>query len=214
MIKSIIFDFDGTLVNSQSLIYHCFKEITLRLAPSRVNYANNVLIGPPLNETAKEILGKDNVHLLDDFIASFIKLHDQKIIFDTTAYPNAKKVLENLYNKNIHMAIATNKRHKPTIKLINYLGWKIFFKKISCTDSEINKNKSKKMIIEEIIQKNPEFRGAIIVGDTVNDALAAKENNLSFIKANYGYGKKQDWSSVEIYKDINNLNDLLKIYKE
>ena len=68
MIKSIIFDFDGTLVDSEKAIYECFQSITKRLAPERINYAKNILIGPPLRDTASEILGPENQNQLDKFV--------------------------------------------------------------------------------------------------------------------------------------------------
>ena len=52
LIKAIIFDFDGTLVDSEKAIYECFQSITKQLAPERMEYAKNILIGPPLRETA------------------------------------------------------------------------------------------------------------------------------------------------------------------
>jgi phosphoglycolate phosphatase len=58
--KAIIFDFDGTLVDSEKAIYECFKSITKRIAPERERYAKNILIGPPLRDTASEILGPEN----------------------------------------------------------------------------------------------------------------------------------------------------------
>ena len=44
MIKAIIFDFDGTLVDSEKAIYECFQSITKQLAPERMEYAKNILI--------------------------------------------------------------------------------------------------------------------------------------------------------------------------
>ena len=64
---AFIFDFDGTLVNSETAIYQCFIEITKQLAPDRIEIAKNILIGPPLRETAAEILGLDHQDKLNQF---------------------------------------------------------------------------------------------------------------------------------------------------
>ena len=50
-----IFDFDGTLVDSEKYIRETFIKITKEIAPEREDFAVKVVIGPPLNETAKEI---------------------------------------------------------------------------------------------------------------------------------------------------------------
>ena len=211
MISAIIFDFDGTLVNSETAIYQCFQHITHELAPDRIDYAKKVLIGPPLEETAKEILGEDKLHLTEIFVKKFIQLHDNEIILHTKPYPNALYVLKKLHEKNISMAIATNKRKAPTIKLTNYFQWQSYFKVIECSDSIIKK-RNKSLMIKEIIQIDPHFKNGLFVGDTVNDGKAASENNLKFIKANYGYGHNQNWSDVNIFKEINGLNELLHFF--
>ena len=71
--KNWIFDFDGTLVDSEMAIYQCFQIITNHLAPERKDFAKNILIGPPLRDTASEILGPDHQDQLDEFVNKFIK---------------------------------------------------------------------------------------------------------------------------------------------
>ena len=55
MNKCWIFDFDGTLVDSEKHVRETFLKITKEIAPERTEIAAKVLIGPPLEETAKEI---------------------------------------------------------------------------------------------------------------------------------------------------------------
>ena len=69
--QAIIFDFDGTLIDSQKIIYECFQSVTNYIAPERIDYAKNILIGPPLRDTASEILGSNHQGKLDEFINLF-----------------------------------------------------------------------------------------------------------------------------------------------
>ena len=80
MSKAIIFDFDGTLVDSEKAIYECFQSITNYIAPERIDYAKNILIGPPLRDTASEILGPEHQDSLDEFVNLFIEMHDEQCI--------------------------------------------------------------------------------------------------------------------------------------
>ena len=210
MIKSIIFDFDGTLVDSEKAIYACFQSITRTLAPERINYAKNILIGPPLRDTASEILGYDNQSQLDKFIKLFIQMHDEQVIQHTQPYPNVIKVLKKVYSKNIPMAVATNKRLVPTEKLINHFGWNDYFQCIECSDSQ-SETRNKDAMIQDIINKNSSFHDGYFVGDTVNDGLSANLNQLLFIKACFGYGRNQDWSKVKIHQKIHDFKELLSL---
>ena len=206
MSKAIIFDFDGTLVNSEITIYQCFQSITNYLAPERVDYAKNILIGPPLRDTASEILGPNHQGQLDEFVKLFIEMHDEYAIKNTQPYSDVIETLRKLSLKGISMAVATNKRYAPTIKLINHFGWQEYFTSIECSDSQ-NHIRNKDEMIQEIL-KNNNFNKAFFVGDTVNDGLSANLNQLPFILARYGYGRDQDWSNVTIKKKISAFSEL------
>ena len=65
-------------------------------------------------------------------------------------------------------------------------------------------------MVKKIIQNDTFFRNAFLLGDTVNDGLAANENNLKFIKASYGYGKKQDWSNVKVLNQIDHIFEIME----
>ena len=210
MIKSIIFDFDGTLVDSEKAIYECFQKITKHIAPERESYAKNLLIGPPLRDTASEILGPKNQDLLDEFVRSFIEMHDEQVIQHTQPYPDVIQALKQLNSKNIAMAVATNKRLAPTQKLMDHFGWNDYFSSIECSDSQ-PEMRNKDAMIQDIINQNKSFYGGFFVGDTVNDGLSANLNQLPFIKACYGYGQEQDWSKVASFQEIHKFIEIIKL---
>ena len=114
MSKCRIFDFDGTLVDSEKHIRETFIKITKEIAPERIDFAAKVLIGPPLEETAKEILGNSQIKYLKNFTENFIKIHDDEILKNTIPYNNSRQILEKLFKMGHKIAIATNKRKKPT----------------------------------------------------------------------------------------------------
>jgi len=208
--QAFIFDFDGTLVDSEQAIYRCFQSITKQLAPNRVEYAKNILIGPPLRDTASEILGPDHQDSLDEFVQLFIEMHDEQVIQHTQPYPDVNEVLKQLHTQNIPMAVATNKRLAPTQKIMDHFGWNDYFQCIECSDSE-NEMRNKDAMIQDIINWNELFHGSYFIGDTVNDGLSANLNKLLFIKAYYGYGRDQDWTKVITYQEIYQFIDILKL---
>ena len=210
MTQAFIFDFDGTLVDSEQAIYHCFQSITKQLAPNRLEYAKNILIGPPLMDTASEILGPEHQDSLDEFVLLFIAMHDEQVIQHTQPYPDVIEALKQLHTNKIPMAIATNKRLAPTQKLMDHFGWNDYFNSIKCSDSQpVIRNKD--AMIKEIINQNESFKRGWFVGDTVNDGLSANINQLKFIKASYGYGRDQDWSKIRIYQEVDRFSEVLNL---
>jgi len=208
MQKAFIFDFDATLVDSKDVIYKCFEKITMIIAPERVGEIKKIIIGPPLEETAKEILGSEYLDKVNTFTKMFIQLHDQNVTNFSKPFPKVIETLKKLHSSNIPMAIATNKREIPTYELINHYGWFDFFRFIECSNSNNNK-RNKTEMISEIIKKNALFANASLVGDTKGDGLSAQKNNIPFIYAAYGYGKETKWDKIEMYKSINKFDEIL-----
>ena len=205
--KAIIFDFDGTLVDSEKTIRKCFQNITYELAPERIKFAKNILIGPPLRDTASEILGPRNQNQLDQFVRQFIQMHDDQVILHTQPYIGVHNLLKKLALMNIPMAIATNKRKAPTIKLIEHFEWASYFYTIQCSDTRLP-TRNKDNMLKDIINTDNIFMNSFFVGDTVNDGLSANAHKLKFIRANYGYGQTQDWSKIDVVKSIESFSEL------
>ncbi len=88
MAKLWLFDFDGTLVNSEQAIKACYLKVGLELVPDRLNYIKNMVVGLTLDQSSKMILTNDNLHLLDEFKKRFQTLYDEKTILETSQYPN------------------------------------------------------------------------------------------------------------------------------
>ena len=210
MSQNWIFDFDGTLIDSEPAIKECYIKITNAIVPSRINIAKFIQIGPTLNDTCTEILGEKFIHLLPEFKDRFIKEYDAKIILETLIYPNVDIVLKKLYERGDKIAIATNKRSAPTKKLIEYYSWSNYFEWVACSD-EFPQHKNKSEMLVELLKNHETFMGSFFVGDTDNDGVTANNNNLKFIRARYGYGEKDDWRKIEIYRDIFSIEEILKL---
>ncbi len=206
-----VFDFDGTLVDSEPLIRKCYMKVTEKIAPSRLNFAKNILIGPTLLDTANLILKNDGKELVDEFVKLYIQEYDKNILIETKPYKYATEVLSYLKNKNDEIFIATNKRGVPTRKLIQFLGWSNFFNWIGCMD-EFNEYKNKSDLVKNKILNKSNYEKIYFVGDTVSDGITANNNDIPFIYAKYGYGKKQDWSKISIAKSISSLKDIKDNY--
>ena len=208
--KLWIFDFDGTLVDSAVAIKHCYLKVTEKLLPERINFVENILIGPTLEETAQSILTNKNLHLKDLFIKEFQSQYDGEMVLETPIYRNVSEVLENLKSNGDSLSVLTNKRAIPTHKLIKHYKWDNFFDWVACMDEYPDlKNKSELLKKQDIPKKN--YSKILLVGDTLNDGITAEKNEIDFIKVNYGYGREQDWQGINIFKSIDKFDELLLI---
>ena len=209
--KNWIFDFDGTLIDSAPSIKICFEKVTNDIAPHRIQYAKNLQIGPTLTDAAITILGEEFLHKTEEFISQFKYEYDQILLVQTKAYDGVNEMLKELKSRGNKIAIATNKRKEPTLKIIEHLNWNGYFNWVACLDPKNKIIKNKSELVRSMLTNEIDFHGSYFVGDTLNDAICAKDNRLKFIKASYGYSEKNGWDDMDIYQEISEPRSILEI---
>jgi len=205
-----IFDFDGTLVDSEVAIRRCYSQTTEELIPERLDYAKDILIGPTLKETTNLILTEKNSHLREKFMERFRAAYDENIVLQTPIFSGVDEVIRHLKEAGDHLAILTNKRSYPTHKLIQHYRWNNLFNWVACMDDFPQaKNKTELLKLQNI--KRSDYKQIYLIGDTTHDGSTANNHNIKFIKVNYGYGGSQNWNGIKIFNAINSFNKLLDL---
>lgn len=192
-IKTIIFDLDGTLIDSSKSILAGFagafakEELTPAIALSPE------IIGPPLKETLSILAGSSDGALIDRLAGHFKAHYDSIGYRETTVFAGIPEMLEALAGLDVPLHIATNKRMVPTLKILDHLDWSRYFTTVRALDAWAPPVNSKsEMIARQLREESLVPSGAIYVGDREEDFLAAKANQLRFALAAWGYGGAPD----------------------
>lgn len=184
----VIFDFDGTLVDSAPGI---LSSITLALAAqgieSRVPLVSEI-IGPPLLQTLALVSGIDTPADLAELTTEFKRFYDQEAYRDTIPYPGIDGALRELHQAGIPLHIATNKRARPTRLILDHLGWTTLFESVYCLDENPDCSGKTEMLGKQLKEQSITSGTTLYVGDTNGDALAAKSNHIPFLHVAWGYG--------------------------
>lgn len=213
--EAIIFDLDGTILNSSDEIMLClgeaFERENLKIDKSKLNHN---IIGPALNKMVRLVLPELSEDYAQKVVDNYNKIYDSEKYACSELYGGMLELLVELKNSNKRLFMATNKFDFSTHRLIKKFKLS-FFEDVYTIDKYKGKILSKKDMIREIIEKyNLERAKTIMIGDALGDVLAAKENGIASIGALWGYGdNKQPIIDNATYaiENVNYLNKRLEM---
>ena len=190
----ILFDLDGTLVDSAPSILAGFGAVVERHGITPQVALDKRLIGPPLLPTLAHISGVSDEDTLHAMAATFKAWYDTEGYRLTAVYPGIDTALRTLVDRAA-LYIVTNKRIHPTRHILDYLGWAPLFAGVYAQDAFEPPLASKAAVIGRAMAMHGIERGrAMYVGDRAEDGEAATTNGLRFAWAVWGYGTDLDLS--------------------
>lgn len=210
-IKLLIFDLDGTLVNS-------LPDLT-----DGVNYALTKMNRPMIDqEQTAKIVGGGLLKLLQLAIGSTDKILVNKLRFYFMEYYNENYVNKTTYYKGVPEVLShfsdkikvvfSNKLHEYTIKTVQKLQIDSHFVKIMGAKPGLYKPKPSPEGIHIILKElNISSNKAIMIGDSTHDIEAGKDAGVFTCGVSYGYRSKELLVSARPDLIIDNIKDL-KIY--
>ncbi|MGC8684984.1 MAG: HAD-IB family phosphatase [bacterium] len=177
--KGIIFDLDGTLIDSFSAIYESFNYTMKGLGLPEYSYEDVLkTIGLPLEEVMGSIKGVEDPKYA---VSMFRSRYEEVYLKKTRLLDGVKEVLEKLYETGYTMAVSTNKLGKYSRSILEHLGIAKYFKTVVGVGDGL-RNKPYPDTIEKIISDLGIKREDIVyVGDSLVDAQTAINANIKFI---------------------------------
>ena len=212
-LKTVIFDLDGTLIDSSYSIVSSFKSAFLSCGITPIKTLNSNIIGPPLMEILEQLSGTSNKKILDNLSDEFKSHYDTYGYKNTIVYPGIVQMLTEVKRSGLKIYIATNKRIDPTQKIINLLRWSDFFEGVYALDSISPPALSKGRLLSSIMKNNNLIKeNAIYVGDREEDKTASFFCNIDFIMASWGYDDKEgSIDTVNALSPLDLIDKLLNI---
>ncbi|EAL4372219.1 HAD family hydrolase [Campylobacter jejuni] len=191
MNKTILFDLDGTLIDSTDAILNSFQGAFKALGlTSKNNEEIKNLIGYPLEQMFR-MLYPDKVNLSKEFVLAYREIYAQIYLEQTTLLPKAKEALE-LGSEIADLGIVATKGGKFTPILLDYLRVKKFFKTLITLEDVTNPKPSSEPIILALKRLNKTQENAYMIGDTILDIQAAISANITPLALTCGYGNENE----------------------
>ena len=203
----LIFDLDGTLVDSRPGILFSLRQAVCRVIVGANPDDLEFKIGPPVREMFKRTLKISSKQLIDKLEAAFRYSYDGEGWKLSTPFPGVIETLKEFLALQIPMYIVTNKPGFSASQILTRLDMISFFLELITPDSRRPKFKEKTESLRYVLDKyNLGNETVVYVGDTVDDLLVAEALRVSFVGVEYGYGSFREFSRpvhlVERFSDL------------
>ncbi len=186
-IKAVIFDLDGTLLDTSEGVIRSVKYMLEQLGYERLSEEMyTTFIGPPIHHRMKQIYG-----ITDEEAAvamhTFRDHYLEGDIFHAAHYDGMEKLLQDLKEDGCRLGVCTYKREDQAKVLLEDKGIAKYFRVIHGQDKEGRMSKA------EVLQLTMRDLGVtpeetVMVGDAYTDAEGAAGAGTLFLAVTYGFG--------------------------
>ena len=208
MIQAVIFDLDGTLLNTLQDLYLCTNQVLKYYhCPEKSMDEVRSYLGNGIKALLEKALPEQQKHLLDAVYDQFLPLYEKHKADHTKPYPHILSLLNTLKQKKMKMAIVSNKIDSAVKELCIPLFGEYLSVMLGETPTRLKKP-NPDMVYEALKQLQVDKDQALFVGDSETDVLTAKNANIVCYSVSWGY-KTRDFlvrNGAEIIFD--NFSDL------
>ncbi len=208
-LDTILFDLDGTLIDTNDIIVRSFRSTFDRHFPnvSVTDEQIHSFIGPTLHQTFSDYT-KDPF-VIQDMIDSYREFYVQYEIGNFEIYPDVLEVVTDLREKGYNLGVLTSKFRVAAWPSFTHYGLENIFHSFTGLD-DVENPKPHKNAVETALRNFPNHQKAIMIGDNQGDILAGK--NAGIYSAGVAWSLKGSHHLMQVEPDFM-LKDMKDIYR-
>ena len=209
-IKAILFDLDGTLIDSVTDLANSINYMLAQLSlPGHTTDEIRGFVGDGVQKLIKRSLGQTHMDKFADAFAAFMAHYSIHCTDNTVLYPGVSETLPPLTEKYL-LGVVTNKSLNFSIKILHTLGINSYFKEVLGGDSLPVKKPDPAGIffLAEKWGLDP-GREMIMVGDHATDIEVGKRAGCKTVFIEGGIGIIRDLTPDRVIRSITELPDLI-----
>jgi phosphoglycolate phosphatase len=191
----VVFDLDGTLVDSAPGIVDCLAA-ALRANGYPVQHASSLkrFVGPPVADTLRALTGLSDAGVAEA-VRHYRELYADHGILNSVVFPGIFAVLGALRELGVRMSVATSKRESHAARMLEIHGMTSFFPIVSGAD-EADAHSGKSEVIAACLGRlqavGVDTANTLYVGDRKYDVAGGIATGLPVVFAEWGYGTTEE----------------------
>ncbi|GAB6180131.1 pyrophosphatase PpaX [Desulfotomaculum defluvii] len=193
-IKTILFDLDGTLLDSLPLIRSTYKKVFEEMKLPWCNGEVMKCIGLPLVDIGRKFAGAERHK---DFFSLY--QHHYAIEHDaqTRAYPDTLEMLENLRQRGLRMGVVTSKSRHVALRSTSFLGIDKYMDVMIGVEDVSRHKPQPDPILTALQQMQVPVEDAAYIGDSPFDIMSAKAAAVTSIAVSWGMAEATELLQFE-----------------
>ncbi|MEG6521248.1 HAD-IA family hydrolase [Desulfotomaculum sp. 1211_IL3151] len=210
-IKTILFDLDGTLIDSLPLIQSTYEKVFQEMEIPWYNGEVMKCIGLPLVEIGKKFAGEERHR-------DFFRLYQQHYAIEhdakTKAYPGTLSMLENLRQRGVRMGVVTSKSNHVALRSTRFLGFDRYIEVLIGADDVTRHKPQPDPILTALQQMQVPQAGAAYIGDSPFDLMSAKAAGVTAIGVSWGMAEASKLLRFEPDHLLHQWEDLIGVLED
>jgi phosphoglycolate phosphatase len=209
--KAVIFDLDGTLVNSLEDLADA-TNYALKLFGQQTYSTEAVkqMVGEGTRTLISRALGNENKGLIEPVLAKMLEKYVQICLNKSLPYKGLQEVVSELAKKKIKLAVLTNKDEKISQKIVSHF-FNGLFQIVKGTIEGVAVKPQPTAVLQVLAQLGVRPEEAIFVGDSKIDVQTAKAAGIKAVGVSWGFRGRGELIEAGADAVIEEPNQLLKL---
>lgn len=212
-VRSVIFDLDGTLLNTLDMIMKCNNEIFRKHGYPEKNYAQyRTFVGDGMLTLMKRALpdGTDE-QIMKKLISEVLDLYHITGVETIPPYEGITELLDELVARGIKISILTNKEHEYAVLNARTIFSKYHFETVIGDRSGKPLKPAPDGVFEICKITGIPLNETIFVGDMMADILTGKNAGIFTVSCLWGFGNSSDLEKLNPDMFVSHPLEILKI---
>jgi len=184
-IRTVLFDVDGTLLDTKNYILSAFEDTAYRFGfvlPTRVQMT--LQIGRPLEVIYGELAPET---MVSDLIESHRTFQEDNLHL-VRAFQGTEEVLGTLRDRGMALAVVTSRSRRTSVASLEIAGIGQFFRFVVSAEDTAALKPDPAPLRAALAMLNRSSSGAVMVGDTIHDIHAGHAIGIPTVAVLYGFG--------------------------
>ncbi|XP_027061304.1 bifunctional riboflavin kinase/FMN phosphatase [Coffea arabica] len=181
-IKAVIFDLDGTLLNTEQVTEGIMKEFLARYGKVADKEKENRRMGMTQKESVSAIIKDYDLPLTpEEFTQEIMPLY-QGMWLKAKPLPGANRLMQHLHKHGVPLALASNSlRRNIDVKLSHQQGWKEYFTVILGSDQVKSGKPAPDMFLEAAVIMGVQALDCLVIEDSLVGVKAGKAAGMNVV---------------------------------